>query len=399
MNGFHSLNKCNKQIKSKLIHGALISSIALTLTACGKQEEAKKSAPPAAVSVYTIKTDEVGNYREFVARTQAHQEAEIKARVEGELLKRHFNEGSAVTQGQALLEIDPAEFQASLIQAQADLKSKIAAENGAKRDLKRGKDVAKQGFISQSDLDKLTTNAAQTAAAVKAAEAALEKAQLNLSYTKISAPFDGKIGKVNFNVGNIVGPQSNALATLTSIDPIYVNFQVEESDYITYLQNHKEITSAKQVPMDLALRLPNNSQFDQTGKLDFADIKIAQGTGTVEMRAVFPNPEGIVLPGLFVTLIVESQDKKAMSLVPQAAVQENQQGKFVLVVDENNKVVTRHIKLGRRINAMWLVESGLEANESVIVEGLQKVKQGVEVKPVEKSVNAITGVINSINAK
>lgn len=399
MNGFHSRNKCNKQIKSKLIHGALISSIALTLTACSKQEVAKKAAPPAAVSVYTIKTDEVGNYREFVARTQAHQEAEIKARVEGELLKRHFNEGSAVTQGQALLEIDPAEFQASLIQAQADLKSKIAAENGAKRDLKRGKDVAKQGFISQSDLDKLTTNAAQTAAAVKAAEAALEKAQLNLSYTKISAPFDGKIGKVNFNVGNIVGPQSNALATLTSIDPIYVNFQVEESDYITYLQNHKEITSANQVPMDLALRLPNNSQYDQTGKLDFADIKIDQGTGTVEMRAVFPNPEGIVLPGLFVTLIVESQDKKAMSLVPQAAVQENQQGKFVLVVDENNKVVTRHIKLGRRINAMWLVESGLEANESVIVEGLQKVKQGVEVKPVEKSVNAITGVINSINAK
>jgi membrane fusion protein (multidrug efflux system) len=186
---------------------------------------------------------------------------------------------------------------------------------------------------------------------------------------------------------------------LTSIDPIYVNFQVEESDYITYLQKHKEIKSAQQVPMDLALRLPNNSQYGQMGKLDFADTKIDQGTGTVEMRAVFPNPEGIVLPGLFVTLLVESQDKKAMSLVPQAAVQENQQGKFVLVIDENNKVVTRHVKLGRRINAMWLVESGLEANESVIIEGLQKVKQGVEVKPVEKSVNAITGVINSINAK
>jgi len=399
MSALYSLNKYNKQIKSKLIQGALISSIALALTACGKQDAVKKEAPPAAVSVYTIKTDEVGNYREFVARTQAHQEAEIKARVEGELLKRHFNEGSAIAQGQALLEIDPAEFQASLTQAQADLRSKVAAENGAKRDLKRGKEVAQQGFISQSDLDKLTTNAAQTSASVKAAEAALEKAKLNLSYTKISAPFSGKIGKVNFNVGNIVGPQSNALATLTSIDPIYVNFQVEESDYITYLQKNKNIKSATQVPMDLALRLPNNTQYGQMGKLDFADTKIDQGTGTVEMRAVFQNPEGIVLPGLFVTLIVESQDKKAMSLVPQAAVQENQLGKFVLVVDESNKVVTRHITLGRRINAMWLVESGLEANESVIIEGLQKVKQGVEVNPVEKSVNAITGVINNISAK
>ncbi|PAJ75743.1 efflux transporter periplasmic adaptor subunit [Pseudoalteromonas sp. NBT06-2] len=397
MFGLYSLNKYNKQIESKLIQGVLISSIALA--ACGKQEAVKREALPAAVSVYTIKTDEVGNYREFVARTQAHQEAEIKARVEGELLKKHFNEGSSISKGQSLLEIDPAEFKASLVQAQADLKSKIAAENGAKRDLERGKEVAQQGFISQSDLDKLTTNAAQTVAAVKSAEAALEKAKLNLSYTKISAPFSGRIGKVNYNVGNIIGPQSNALATLTSIDPIYVNFQVEESDYITYLQKHRNIKSAKQVPMDLALRLPNNTQYGQMGKLDFADIKIDQGTGTVEMRAVFQNPEGIVLPGLFVTLIVESQDKKAMSLVPQSSVQENQLGKFVLVVDENNKVVTRHIKLGRRINAMWLVESGLEANESVIIEGLQKVKQGVEVNPVEKSVNAITGVINNINAK
>ncbi|SFC22083.1 efflux RND transporter periplasmic adaptor subunit [Pseudoalteromonas denitrificans] len=394
-----SLNKYNKHIKSRIIHGALITSFAFSLIACGQKEQVKKSAPPAAVSVYQIKTEKVGNYREFVARTQAHQEAEIKARVEGELLLRHFNEGAFVNEGQALLEIDPAEYKAGLVQAQADLKSKQAGSEGAKRDLKRGKEVAEKGFISQSDLDKLTTNAAQTAASVKAAEAALEKAKLNLSYTKIVAPFSGQIGKVNYNVGNIIGPQSNALATLTAVDPIYVNFQVEEADYITYLQKNKNFKSAAEVPMDLALRLPNNSEYGQMGKLDFSDTKIDQGTGTVELRAVFANPEGIVLPGLFVTLIVESQNKKNMSLVPQAAVQENQQGKFVLVVSNDNKVITRHVKLGRRINAMWVVESGLKENERVIIEGLQKVKQGVEVNPIKKSVDAMTGVISTLNVK
>ena len=148
--------------------------------------------------------------------------------------------------------------------------------------------------------------------------------------------------------------------------------------------------------IDLSLRLPNDTLYDQKGELDFADTKIEQGMGTVELRASFANTEGIILPGLFVTLITESQQKEAMSMVPQAAVQANQQGKFVLVIDESQTVKQRHVILGRRINAMWMVKEGLEAGEQVIIEGLQKVRVGVTVSPVLKMVDALTGTITEL---
>ena len=382
------------QIKSSKI--ALFGILILTLAACG-QPEVKVKPPAPAVSVYSIKAQEVGGYREFVARTDAFKKANLRARVEGELIERHFREGSSVEKGQVLLKIAPAAYKAALSAAKADLSSRLSGEENAKRNLKRANELIDEGYISQSDYDRLTTEESQAKSAVKAAQAVLEKAELDLSYTTITAPFSGRIGKVNYNVGNIVGPTSDNLATLIITDPIFVSFQVEESYYISYLQkNQGAITS---VAVDFSLRLPNNSQYSEKGKLDFADTKIAQGMGTVELRTVFPNPQNIILPGLFVTLIVESQDKEAMALIPQAAVQEGQQGKFVLVVDESNEVKKRHVVLGRRINAMWVVEKGVAMGERVIVEGLQKVRTGVKVKPVLKQVNPLTGTISAVANK
>ena len=387
--------KITYMTKSKLVLFGLLS---LALTGCG--EKKAQVAPPApAVSVYSIESQPIGGYREFVARTEAFKEANLRARVEGELIERHFREGSNVEKGQVLLRIDPAAYEAALSAAKADLSSKKSGEDNARRNLKRANELIEDGYISQSDFDRLTTEESQAKSAVKSAQAALEKAELDLSYTTITAPFSGRVGKVNYNIGNIVGPTSNALATLVVNDPIFVNFQVEESYYISYLQKHQNARTDKDVDVDLSLRLPNNSEYPEKGEVNFSDTKIEEGMGTVELRSIFPNPNNLILPGLFVTLTVESQNKVEMALIPQAAVQENQQGKFVLVVDENNEVKQRHVVLGRRINAMWVVEKGLSVGEQVIIEGLQKVRAGVVVKAVSKSVDPLTGTISDVNDK
>jgi len=383
--------KCNNHF-TKTFYVTLFSLFSLTLFSCSEPEQ-KKQAPPPAVSVYKVKAEQIGRHREFVARTQAFKEADLRARVEGELIERHFREGAMVKKGQLLLKIDPANYEALLAQAKADVASKQSGEENAIRNLKRAKDLIGDGYISQSDFDRLTTEESQAKASVRSAQAALTRAELDLSYTTILAPFEGSIGKVNYNVGNIVGPTSDALARLTVTDPIYVSFQVEEELYLNYLQQQKNSGEPSGVKADLTLRLPNNTSYDEPGELDFADTKIEQGMGTVELRAKFANSNGIILPGLFVTLIIESQEKESMAMVPQAAVQVSQQGQFVLVVDDSNTVKQRHVVLGRRINAMWVVLEGLEEGEQVVIEGLQKVRPGVAVNPVLKAVDKLTGTI------
>ncbi|MGY0219493.1 efflux RND transporter periplasmic adaptor subunit [Endozoicomonadaceae bacterium StTr2] len=349
--------------------------------------------PAPAVSVISVPLEPVGEYREFVARTEASETVELRARVEGFIETRGFTEGANVEKDQLLFRIDQAPFKAALSQAKASLASAKAEAIRAKADLERGQELYPKGHMSKADLDKLTSAAAQARANVQVAKAQLETAEINLSYTEIHAPFSGKIGKETYSVGNLVGPSSSPLAELIQIDPVHVNFQVNEKEQITYQQSHAQNPDANE-DFNLSLKLPNGSVYNQKGSFDFADIKVDEATGTVNIRASFPNPDKLLLPGLYVTLVADSTKKQPMPLIPQAAVQENQQGRFVLVVDENNQVETRIIETGRRIGPMWSVKSGLKAGEQVIVSGLQKVRPGIAVNPVLKVVDKTTGVMH-----
>jgi membrane fusion protein (multidrug efflux system) len=382
----------SKQISSKNVIVVYAIIFLGVLAGCDGNSDKPVIEKPA-VSVFRVQSEEVGRHLEFVARTEPNQSVELRARVEGELVARSFAEGGTVERGQQLFQIDPEQFEASLAEAEADLKSQRVGAANALRNLERGKELSKTGFISNSDLDQLVTTSSQADASVRAAEANLEKAELNLQYTKITAPFTGKIGKVKFNVGNFVTPQSESLASLISVDPMYVNFQLEEARYLDILQMPDDV----QNEIDLTLRLPNNQIYGLQGKVNFADTSVDESTGTVAIRAEFPNPNNSLVPGLFVTLVIETQDKAMLALVPQVAVQENQQGKFVLVVGDDKKVVARVVQLGRRMNAMWVVESGLETGEHVIIEGLQKVRPGVAVEPMRKTIDSITGTISDLS--
>ena len=374
---------------------ALAAGFSLLLAGCSDDADKQQAAAPApAVSVVKVENRPVGDYREFVARTEAVEEVDLRARVEGYLTRREFIEGDQVEKGQLLFEIDPAPFKATISQAKANLSSSKAELIRAEKALKRGRELFPKGFISQSDVDTLTSNDAQARASVQARQAELETAMINLSYTRITAPFTGEIGKARYSIGNLVGPSSEPLAVLTSTDPMYVSFSVNDKDVVKYLEQY---AGSRERPndFDLSLRLPTGGEFSQPGTFNFANTRADETTGTINMRAEFPNPESILLPGLYVTLIAESKVKTEMPLIPQAAVQENQQGRFVLVVTDENKIETRMVDMGRRLGAMWVVNKGLKMGERIVVEGLQKARPGLVVNPVLKNIDMTTGTLST----
>lgn len=385
---------------SPLGTGTLIAlGLTLLLTSCSKSPE--PIAPPLpSVSIITVGTQEVGEYNEAVARIEAINTVELRARVEGAITQWRFREGDQVRQGQLLFEIDRQNYEAAYKQAQANLSSAKTERQRTAQDYERGKELRPNGFISQSDLDTLASNAAKAASAVIAAEAAVQNAEANLSYTHIRAPFDGQISAVRYSVGNLVGPGSEPLATLLQDDPIYASFQIDESSYISFLQRRIPKTEddrhAIQPPEDLltlTLILPNGTVHPYPGTLNYAGIQVNATTGTVDVRALFPNPTGLIRPGMYCMLHIESKTKTTQPILPQYAVQEGQQGKFVLVVDENNTIRTRNIQVGRNIGPLWAVSSGLQAGDRLVVEGLQKVRSGITVNPVERYLNPVTGAL------
>jgi membrane fusion protein (multidrug efflux system) len=364
----------------------------LLLAGCSEPQEPKQTSP-VAVSVVVLEASEIRPSREFVARTAASAKADITPRIEAEIREILFTEGAKVSQGDLLIRLEDTRASADLQQADAELAAARAEVDSASRNLKRGEEVSEKGFLSAADLDKLKDRFSAAESRLQAAQAAVQKAGSNLEYAEIRAPFDGWIGRLNYDVGAVVGPSSRAITSIQVTDPVYVEFQINEADFINFRRRGAESAQALSRSLGLYLTLPDGERYEQAGVLDFADVQTDASTGTVAMRAVFPNPDAVLVPGLYVTLRVEGQSGEPQVLVPQVAVQETIEGKFVLVVDDQNQVAQHFIQTGSREGALLVVNSGLEAGDRVIVEGLQKVRPGVTVSPVEKQIDQQTGAL------
>ena len=364
----------------------------LLLAGCSEPQEPKQTSP-VAVSVVVLEASEIRPSREFVARTAASAKADITPRIEAEIREILFTEGAKVSQGELLIRLEDTRASADLQQADAELAAARAEVDSASRNLKRGEEVSEKGFLSAADLDKLKDRFSAAESRLQAAQAAVQKAGSNLEYSEIRAPFDGWIGRLNYDVGAVVSPSSGAITSIQVTDPVYVEFQINEADFINFRRRGAESAQALSRSLGLYLTLPDGERYEQAGVLDFADVQTDASTGTVAMRAVFPNPDAVLVPGLYVTLRVEGQSGEPQVLVPQVAVQETIEGKFVLVVDDQNQVAQHFIQTGSREGALLVVNSGLEAGDRVIVEGLQKVRPGVTVSPVEKQIDQQTGAL------
>ena len=365
------------------------------LSGCSEPPESTPSEP-AAVSVVVLETSEVRPTKEFVARTAASVRADITPRIEGEIQEILFKEGTKVSQGQLLIRLEDTRAGADLQQTKAELAAARAELESATRNLKRGDELSSTGFLSGTDLDKLRDRFNAADSRVKAAEAAVQKASTNLDYAEIRAPFDGWIRQLNYDVGSVVSPATGPITSVLVTDPIYVEFQLNEADFIAIRRAGSRTATMAAESLSFYLTLPDGERFGQPGALDFADAETDASTGTVAMRAVFPNPAAILVPGLYVTLHIEGQAGEGRVLVPKTAVQETIEGKFVLVVDGQNQVTQRFIQTGPRFGSMLVVQSGVEEGDRVIIEGLQKVRPGVTVNPVEKRVDLETGALSEV---
>ncbi|MBD8890718.1 efflux RND transporter periplasmic adaptor subunit [Roseibium litorale] len=355
------------------------------LTACGDEAKTPAAAPVPSVTVSGIQTKDIRQSASFIGQVAAINEVELVARVSGFLDEKSVPDGSLVKKGQMLFVIEKSQYEANVQKAQADLDSAKADAALKAANEARDKDLFDKGHISQAAFQATQAQTAQAKAAVEAAGAALAQANLDLSYTDVAAPFDGRIGKTPYSVGDVVGPSSSALGTVIQLAPVYVNFSVSQSQYLSALNAHKLNPSdikPEETP-NLTLGLPNGDQYGETGKIVFIDNKVDTQTGTIAFRGEFANQDGVLVDGTYVSVTIESPQETSALMVPQAAVQRDQRGSFVLVVNSSSTVEQRYIQLGAQVGTDFIVKDGLQEGESVITEGLQKVRPGVPVKAIQ----------------
>lgn len=335
---------------------------------------APPTAPPPAVGVQPAVLRGVNQSFEFVGRVKAIDIVEVRARVEGFLEKVLFREGQTVKTGELLYGIEKAQYQAQVDQAKANLAVAEAELVNARLEYGRNVELNRRQFSPQSVVDQNRAAVDTAAGHVAQFKAALTQAEINLGYTDIRSPIDGRIGRTAYTMGNLVGPSSGVLATIVSIDPTYVLFPVSVRDLETIREARRREGGLAKI--EIRLRLSNGQEYPEAGRWDLTDPQVDPQTDSLIMRAVVPNPDGTLIDGQFVTAIIRERQQEQRLVVPQAALQVDQTGYYVLVVDGQHKVVQRRVRTGANIGTDVLVESGLAAGDNVIVDGIQKVRPG-----------------------
>jgi membrane fusion protein (multidrug efflux system) len=355
-------------------------ALVLLLAACDDGSRKTTAELPApAVTVVVVAQDEIRPSISFTGRVQAQDKVELRARVEGFLEKRLFNEGQTVKEGDLLFVIEQAPYKASIDEINADIQKAQAALKLANVEVERQSTLVSRETGTQQRLDVVTAKQGDAQGELARQKASLEKAQLQLSYTEIRAPLAGRIGRATVSVGNFVGPSTGPLATIVRQDPIYVTFPVTQREMLDFRKERQ----ADQTDPVIYIRLADDSRYPHPGKIDFVDVTVNQGTDTVQVRAVFPNPDRVLVDGQLVSVVAEVGKPQASLLIPQQAIQIDQSGPFVLVVDSASKVEIRRVEVAEATGQKLTVTKGLHAGEKVIIEGVQKVRPGQVVQATE----------------
>ncbi|KAF1698124.1 MULTISPECIES: efflux RND transporter periplasmic adaptor subunit [Pseudoxanthomonas] len=368
----------------------LLACSLLALAAC-KQEQAA-TPPPPEVGVVQVQPQTLPLQRDLVGRLSPYRSADVRARVPGVLLKRTYQEGSDVKEGQVLFEIDPAPLQASLGVAKAQLAQAEATYANARTAAERARQLAPQKFVSQNDLDNAVATERSAAAAAQAARASVRNAEIDLGYARVTAPIAGRAGKQQVTEGALVGQgEATLLTTVDQLDPLYANFSISSTE-LEQLRGAGNVELSGTGKSTVQVLLPGGQAHAQEGTLDFSDTTVDPATGAVSLRAVIPNPEHALLPGSFVTLKANLGQQSGVFLVPQAAVLRDANGAYVYVVGGDGNVARKNITAASAADGQWLVTAGLAAGDQVIVSGVQKVKEGApaQAKPWQPEAAAAT---------
>ena len=358
----------------------------VALTGCDDKQAQQGAAHTPEVGVVTLKTEPLQITTELPGRTNAYRIAEVRPQVSGIILKRNFTEGGEIKAGESLYQIDPATYQASYDSAKGDQAKAEAAARIAQLTVNRYQKLVGTQYISKQDYDNALATAQQANAAVVAAKAATETARINLAYTKVTSPISGRVGKSSVTEGALVqNGQADALATVQQLDPIYVDVTQSSNDFLR-LKQELASGSLKQEngKAKVTLVTQDGLKYSQDGTLEFSDVTVDQTTGSITLRAIFPNPDHTLLPGMFVRAKLEEGVNPTALLVPQQGVTRTPRGDAsVLVVGEGDKVEMRQITVTQAIGDKWLVTDGLKSGDRVIITGLQKVRPGAQVKAQE----------------